>query len=252
MTVVGVLHPGEMGAAVGGALREHTVLWASAGRSEATTERARAAGLDDAGDIEELRERCEVLLSICPPHAAVDVAREAAEFTGIYVDANAIAPETAREIAQIQPRLVDGGIVGPPPAQPGTTRLYLSGGEAEQVTALFVGTNLEARVLSAGIGAASALKAAYAGWTKGSAALLLTVRELSRAEGVEDALLEEWRLSIPELEERLAGAERSAHRKGWRWTGEMEEIAHSMSAQSLPAGFHEAAAEVFRRTAEES
>ena len=140
----------------------------------------------------------------------------------------------------------------PPPSRPGTTRLYLSGGEAERIAALFAGTNVDARVISAEPGAASALKAAYAGWTKGSAALLLTVRELARAEGVEDALLEEWRLSIPELEERLAGAERSARRKGWRWIGEMEEIARSMSAQDLPTGFHEAAAEVFRRTAEES
>ena len=252
MTVVGVLHPGEMGAAVAAALREHAVLWASAGRSEATAERARAAGLEDAGDIGELCRRCQILLSICPPHAAVDVARAASGFTGIYVDANAIAPDTAREIAKLQPSFVDGGIVGPPPGRPGTTRLYLSGAESEQIAALFAGTNVDARVLSAEPGAASALKAAYAGWTKGSAALLLTVRELARAEGVEDALLEEWRLSIPELAERLAGAERSAHRKGWRWIGEMEEIAQSMAAQDLPAGFHEAAAEVFRRTAEES
>ena len=254
MTVVGVLHPGEMGAAVAGALRERgeTVLWASAGRSAATAERAQAAGLEDAGDIGEVCRRCEILLSICPPHAALDVARAASGFTGIYVDANAIAPDTARAVAKLQPRFVDGGIVGPPPNRPGTTRLYLSGGEAEHVAALFADTNVDARVISAEPGAASALKAAYAGWTKGSAALLLTVRELARAEGVEDALLEEWRLSIPELEERLAGAERSARRKGWRWIGEMEEIARSMSAQDLPTGFHEAAAEVFRRTAEES
>ena len=78
------------------------------------------------------------------------------------------------------------------------------------------------------------------------------MRELGRAEGVEDALLEEWRLSIPELEDHLPAAERSAGRKGWRWVGEMEEIAHSMDAHDLPRGFHEAAAEVFRRAAEES
>ena len=254
MTVVGVLHPGEMGAAVAGVLRGRgdTVLWASAGRSAATAERARAAGLEDAGSSDELCRRCEILLSICPPHAAVDVARAASGFTGTYVDANAVAPDTARAIAKLQPRLVDGGIVGPPPSRPGTTRLYLSGGEAGQIAALFAGTRLDARVLSAEPGAASALKAAYAGWTKGSAALLLTVRELARAEGVERALVEEWRLSLPELEERLAGAERSARRKGWRWVGEMEEIAQSMAAQDLPTGFHEAAAEVFRRAAEES
>jgi 3-hydroxyisobutyrate dehydrogenase-like beta-hydroxyacid dehydrogenase len=254
VTVVGVLHPGEMGAAVAGALRERgeTVLWASAGRSAATSERAEAAGLEDAGDIAEVCRRCEILLSICPPHAAVEVARTASGLAGIYVDANAIAPDTARAIAKLQPRLVDGGIVGPPPSRPGTTRLYLSGGEAAEVAALFAGTNLEARILSGEPGAASALKASYAGWTKGSAALLLTMRELGRAEGVEDALLEEWRLSIPELEEHVAGAGRSARHKGWRWVGEMEEIAHSMDAHDLPTGFHEAAAEVFRRAAEGS
>jgi 3-hydroxyisobutyrate dehydrogenase-like beta-hydroxyacid dehydrogenase len=252
VTVVGVVHPGEMGAAVVGVLREHPVLWASDGRSAATAERAQAAGLADAGDIAELCRRCEILFSICPPRAAVDVARAASGFTGIYVDANAIAPCTARLIAGLQTRFVDGGIVGPPPTRPETTRLYLSGSEAEEVAALFTGTNVDARVLSADIGGASALKAAYAGWTKGSAALLLTVWELARDQGVEEALLEEWRLSIPELEERLAAAERSAHRKGWRWIGEMEEIAQSMAAQNLPPGFHEAAAEVFRRAAEET
>ena len=254
MTVVGLLHPGEMGSAVAAALRGRgeTVLWASAGRSAATAKRAERAGLEDAGDAAELCRRCEILLSVCPPHAAADVARAAQGFTGTYVDANAISPGTARAIAGMHGRFVDGGIVGPPPEQPGTTRLYLSGGEAERVAELFAGTNVDARVLSEEPGAASALKAAYAGWTKGSGALLLTVRGLARAEGVEDALLEEWRLSLPNLEERSEGAARSASRKGWRWIGEMEEIARSMDAQDLPTGFHEAAAEVFRRTAEES
>jgi 3-hydroxyisobutyrate dehydrogenase-like beta-hydroxyacid dehydrogenase len=204
------------------------------------------------GDVAALCRRCEILLSVCPPHAAVDVARAARGFDGIFVDANAIAPETARTIAGLHGRFVDGGIVGPPPHEPGTTRLYLSGGEAEHVAGLFAGSTVDARVVSTEPGAASALKAAYAGWTKGSAALLLTVRALARAEGVEDALLEEWRLSIPELEGRWASAARSADRKGWRWVGEMEEIARSLRANGLPAGFHEAAADVFRRTSEES
>jgi 3-hydroxyisobutyrate dehydrogenase-like beta-hydroxyacid dehydrogenase len=249
VTVIGLLHPGEMGSAVGSALRErgHTVLWASAGRSAATAERAQLAGLEDVGEVAELCRRGEILLSICPPHAATDVARLTSGFAGVYVDANAIAPETARAVAAIHERFVDGGIVGPPPLQPDTTRLYLSGSEAGPIAELFADTNVDARAISNEPGAASALKAAYAGWTKGSAALLLTIRELARAEGVEEALLAEWELSIPELEERLAGAERSARRKGWRWVGEMEEIALAMEGQDLPGGFHDAAAEVFRR-----
>jgi 3-hydroxyisobutyrate dehydrogenase-like beta-hydroxyacid dehydrogenase len=246
---VGLLHPGEMGAAIGGALRARgtTVLWASAGRSAATAERARHAGLEDAGEIADLCRRSEVVLSVCPPHAAVEVAREAEGFGGIYVDANAISPQTARAIGGIQPRFVDGGIVGSPPHEAGPTRLYLSGAEAESVAALFADTNVDARVISPEPGAASALKVSYAGWTKGSGALLLAVRELARAEAVEDVLLEEWRLSLPELEERSRSAARSAHLKGWRWIGEMEEIARSMSARDLPSGFHDAAAEIFRR-----
>ena len=213
----------------------------------------KAAGLEDAGDVEELCRRCEILLSICPPHAAVDVAREASGFTGIYVDANAIAPDTARDDRR---RYSRGSSTAASSGRPRTSRARrASTSPAERQRRSprsSPGRTSTPESISDEPGAASALKAAYAGWTKGSAALLLTVRELARAEGVEDALLEEWRLSIPELEERLAGAERSARRKGWRWIGEMEEIAHSMAAQDLPAGFHEAAAEVFRRTAEES
>jgi 3-hydroxyisobutyrate dehydrogenase-like beta-hydroxyacid dehydrogenase len=254
VTVVGLLHPGEMGAAIGAALLAHgeTVVWASAGRSAATAGRATQAELEDVEDIDELCRRSEVVLSVCPPHAALDVARAAEGVAGIYVDANAISPQTAREIGSVHPHFVDGGIVGPPPREAGTTRLYLSGGEAESVAALFAGTTVDARVISGEPGTASALKAAYAGWTKGSAALLLTVCEFARAEGVEDVLLEEWRLSEPEAEEWAAAAARSAGRKGWRWVGEMHEIAQSMAAHDLPVGFHEASAEVFRRASEQS
>jgi 3-hydroxyisobutyrate dehydrogenase-like beta-hydroxyacid dehydrogenase len=254
VTVVGLLHPGEMGAAVGAALRspDTTVLWASTGRSRATAERARKAGLEDVGTVRKLCRRCELLLSICPPHAAVDVAEATRGFEGIYVDANAIAPATARGIAGLHERFVDGGIVGPPPLDPGTTRLYLSGADAERVARLFEGTNVDARPISGEPGAASAVKAAYAGWTKGSAALLLAVRALARAEGVEHTLLAEWRRSLPEAEDLSLSAARSAQAKSWRWIGEMQEIGRAMAAQDLPDGFHEAAAEIFRRVSEES
>jgi hypothetical protein len=87
---------------------------------------------------------------------------------------------------------------------------------------------------------------AYAGWTKGSAALLLTVRAAARAHGVEDALVAEWEQSIPALPERSRQAADAADEKGWRWVAEMQEIAATMTAAGLPPGFHEAAADVFR------
>ena len=240
--IVGLLHPGEMGAAVGCVLREsgHDVRWAGDGRSEATRRRAEEAGLVDAGSVSALVGGADVVLSVCPPHAALDVARAAAG-AALYVDANAVSPATARAIAALHPRFVDGGIVGAPP-RPGTTaRLYLSGAQAALVAGLFEGDAVEPRIVPD----ASAVKMTYAAWTKGSAALLLAIRDVARAYGVLDALEEEWRGSTPELLERLPGAERSAAAKGWRWAGEMEEVAATFAAAGSPDGFHRAA-EVFR------
>jgi 3-hydroxyisobutyrate dehydrogenase-like beta-hydroxyacid dehydrogenase len=241
-----------MGAAVGAVLRGrgHGVAWASEGRSPETCKRAEKAALDDLGSVDELVRRSEVILSICPPHAALEVAGSIAGFRGVFVDANAIAPATAREVETVVSaggaHCVDGGIVGPPPGAAGTTRLYLSGPKAASVAGLFAGSLVDARVLVGEVGTASALKLAYAAWTKGTAALLLAIGELARAEGVEPPLHEEWRLSLPELPDRSERAARSAAAKGWRWVGEMEEIASAFAEVGLPDGFHRAAAEVFR------
>ena len=227
--VVGLLHPGEMGAAVGRCLtgQGHTVLWASEGRGPTTA--ARAADFDDVGTVHAVAARADVILSVCPPHAALDVAtRAAAGFRGLYVDANAISPATVRQVAVIVGTggFVDGGIIGLPPSEPGRTRLYLSGSRAPEVAALFAGSPLGAHVIAAEpgassgpapVGAASALKMAYAGWTKGTSALILAIRALARAEGVEDALLAEWAMSQPALAARSEGAAASAAAKGWRW-----------------------------------
>src|ERR1019366_4049044 len=256
---IGLLHPGEMGAAVGGCLvaAGHRVLWASAGRGPATAARAEAAGLRDAGTVAALAPQAGIIVSICPPHAVLDLARSVAEhappgFGGVFVDANAVSPGNHGGVARIVEAggasYVDGGIIGLPPSAPGRTRLYLSGPRAAEVRDLFAGTDLDARVIDGGLAAASALKMAYAGWTKGTAALILAVRALARAAGVEDALLAEWQESQPALASRSQAAASSAAGKGWRWVGEMEEIAASMAASGLPPGFHEAAAEIFRRS----
>jgi 3-hydroxyisobutyrate dehydrogenase-like beta-hydroxyacid dehydrogenase len=251
--VIGLLHPGEMGAAVARCLTKsgHTVLWASEGRSPATAARATAAGLTDARTIAAVAGQADIILSVCPPHAAADVAWAVHGFRGLYVDANAIAPGTAREVAQLITdtggRYVDGGIIGLPPTAPGSTRLYLSGPDAPTVQALFDDTDLDARIAGPALTAASAVKMSYGAWTKGTAALILAIRELAREEGVEDTLLAEWALSQPSLEKRSQRSAESATAKGWRWVAEMEEIAATMAAAGLPDGFHQAAAEMFRR-----
>src|SRR4051794_23821914 len=181
MTIIGVLHPGEMGAAIGARLRErgHDVVWAGDGRSTATADRAARAGLRDVGSPADLAGAAGLVLSVCPPHAALDVARAGAAPDGLFVDANAVSPATTLAIRDIvegaRGRFVDGGIVGPPPEREGTTRLFLSGPEAETVAAAFAGTAVETVVLGPEPGRASALKMAYAAWTKGTAAMLLAI-----------------------------------------------------------------------------
>jgi 3-hydroxyisobutyrate dehydrogenase-like beta-hydroxyacid dehydrogenase len=257
MTTIGILHPGDMGSVVGacavaGGAR---VLWASEGRSAGSRERATGAGLEDAGTVAALVAASDVILSVCPPHAALDLARDVAgrRFAGLFVDANAVAPATAREIGAVVEaggaNFVDGGLIGPPPRNAGSTRLYLSGREAKRAAALFEASALEAIAIGDGPGAASALKMAYAAYTKGSSALLMAIRALASSEGVDDALLAEWRRSQPDLPKRSEAAARDNARKAWRFVGEMEEIAATFAAAGLPGGFHEAAAVIYERLA---
>ena len=257
MTTIGILHPGEMGSAVGAAGRAGgaRVIWASAGRGPATHRRAETDGLEDVGTLARLARESELIVSVCPPASARDVAREVAgtRFGGTFVDGNAIAPATTRAVGEIVTaggaRFVDGGIIGPPPRKAGEARLYLSGAGATAVAAVFKGSLLEAIVLEGPIGAASAIKMAYAGWNKGSQALLLAIRALAAHEGVDAALVAEWARSQPDVTARSERAVSANIKKAWRFVGEMEEIAATLESAGLPDGFHEAAGEIYRRLA---
>jgi 3-hydroxyisobutyrate dehydrogenase-like beta-hydroxyacid dehydrogenase len=254
-TTVGLLHPGEMGAVVGECLRRGgaRVVWASASRSEASRRRAGAGGLEDLGSLTAVVAASDVIFSVCPPGSAVAVAHlvAAERFGGLYVDANAVAPETVRRVGEIVSargaELVDGGIIGPPPREPGATRLYLAGPRAGDVASLCKGSVLEAIVMPGDIGTASALKMAYAAWTKGSSALLMAVRALAIREGVDGTLRAEWERSQPGLGARSESAVAGNAKKAWRFVGEMEEIARTFSVAGLPAGFHEACAAIYER-----
>lgn len=254
---VALLHPGNMGVTIGRAAATSgaRILWASSDRGPATRKRAEEAGLHDVGTLTEAVRQSDVVLSVCPPHAAVDVAHAVAQekFSGIYVDANAVSRATAEQIGAIVnaagASFVDGGIIGSPVKQAGTTRLYLSGPDAEVVATLFSGSMLDARPIGSAPGAASALKVAYAAWTKCTDALILTIRAYAAQEGVDRALLEEWSISQPALEKRCDRAAAVAVPKAWRYVGEMQEIAEAFESAGLPSGFHQAAAQVCERFA---
>jgi 3-hydroxyisobutyrate dehydrogenase-like beta-hydroxyacid dehydrogenase len=255
MKTVALLHPGNMGVTIGAAAATSgaRVIWASHERSKATQERARQAGLVDVGNLTDAVQASDIVFSVCPPHAALELAQTVAaqNFSGIYVDANAISRATAEQIGEIVTKggasFVDGGIIGSPVKRAGTTRLYLSGDCAPEVAELFSASMLDARTISVIPGAASALKVAYAAWTKCTDALVLAIRALAAHEGIDKALMEEWSISQPDLERRSVRAAAVATPKAWRYVGEMREIAETFEAAGLPTGFHNAAAEICER-----
>lgn len=257
-TKIGFLHPGAMGIslAVSAQKSGFEACWISDGRSPATRERAEEHGLTDLNSLAHLTQTCSALVSICPPHAALDVAESVAalSYAGLYIDANAIAPQTAEYIQftveQGGARFVDGGVIGGPAWEPGSTWLHLSGKDAEEAASFFAGGALETNILSKEIGQASALKMAYAAYSKGTTALLAGILAMAEHFDVREQLEEQWEKYDPEFSAQAHNRTRRVTAKAWRFAGEMDEIASTFWEAGLPRGFHQAAAEIYRRMAD--
>jgi hypothetical protein len=257
--VIGVLHPGAMGAAIGSALKPvaGAVIWAAAGRSTATSKRAELADLVGVPDVTALARRADVIVSICPPHAALPVAQDvAAALDGhsrrpLYVDANAVSPATVRKIGELlgADRVVDGAVIGPPAYAAGAAVLWLSGSAAETVATLFAGSPFDAQVLGPELGAASAIKACYAVQSKALPAAWQAIADAAAAYGVQDALRRQLARDGVDLDAALESLAARAGSKAWRWAGEMDEAAETLAAADVPDGFSRAAAQVYRRMA---
>lgn len=259
MTVqtVGILSPGEMGAGVGGALRETglAVLTCLAGRSPASHERARAAGIEDVPDLAALVDRSDLILSILVPAraggvaAAVGEAAQASGGTTVLADCNAIAPQTVQAMAADLEgsgvTLVDGGIVGGPPRNGQGPRVYASG-EAAHVLSQLDGRGIDVVDVGPEIGKASAVKMCYAAMTKGATALRTVLLVAARRLDVYDELIAEMENS----QAAALGAAKQGMRRlpnvAYRWIGEMEEIASTFEHVGVTPNFHTGAAQVFR------
>ncbi|MEV7547701.1 DUF1932 domain-containing protein [Streptomyces sp. NPDC089915] len=252
---VGILHPGGMGAAVAACASANAaaVLWCGAGRSAASAERAARFGLTPVPTPAELLDRSDIVVSLCPPAAAEDLAREVSghRFAGVYVEANAISPERARRIAALlgpDATVVDGAVVGSPPVGGKTPTLYLSGGLAatERVEALFEGTAVRTVVLGTEVGKASALKLAYSSFQKTSRVLVALALGMAREHGVERELIEvaskrtDSYLAEPQYVAKTAA-------RAWRWGPELEEAADALAAAGLPPDVLLAAASALAR-----
>jgi L-threonate 2-dehydrogenase len=262
---VAVIGAGEMGAAVARRLREcgARVMTPLKGRSAASVERVRRAGIEVLDDDAMLANEADFVLSIVPPGVAVEVARRYRDVmrrsvrNALFVECNAIAPSTARRIAELlrHVRVIDAGIIGGPPAT-GTQdplkgpRFYASGAEANELTRL-ANYGLDIAVLDGPVGAASALKLAYAGMTKGFIALATAMIHAASREGLADALKEELARTQTLY---LARAERSIpdmFPKAYRWVAEMEQIAEFIGDDREGAAIYGGAARLYEWIASE-
>lgn len=234
--VIAVIGMGEMGASLAGRLvragaRVSTTL---SGRSAVSARRARQAGVDAVSDAEVLQ--AQVMLSVVPPVFALEVAGHWAQrmsesgcFRPVYVDCNAVSVETVRSIAaaitQAGARCVDGCIIGAPGEEgsPGPT-VYLAG-ECTQDLALLSRLGLQVRSTGGPMGAASALKMAYAGFNKGLTGLAAAMVLAATRAGAAEALREELSHSQPRLLEHIRGTLPDMYAKAWRWDYEMRQVA---------------------------
>lgn len=254
---IGFLHPGDMGISLAATAQNsgYTACWASQGRSPETRARAEKYSLVDMQTIEELCDKCPVIISVCPPHAAAEVAEQilACSFRGVYADVNAIKPDRAKRIGQSMTEagveFVDGGIIGGPAWSPQATWLYLSGRAADQVAACFSGGPLEVEIIGDDIGRASALKMCFAAYFKGMTALMCATVAAAEGMGVRSALEKHWSRNGSDFAQRTLKQVRQVTQKAWRFSGEMDEIASTFEATGVPGGFHITAGEIFDRIA---
>jgi 3-hydroxyisobutyrate dehydrogenase-like beta-hydroxyacid dehydrogenase len=255
---LGILHPGNMGISIAAAAQSSgcEVYWVSAGRSSQTRERAERLSLHDAATLANLCEVCSVIVSVCPPHAAEDVAQQAVAcgYSGLYLDANAISPTRAVRIGETMTAagagFVDGGIVGGPAWEPGQTRLYLAGEHAPEIADCFSAGFLETSIIGHEPGRASALKMCYAAWTKGTTALLCAIVAAADQLGVWEELQQQWERDWPGFPEQTVDRVRRVTAKAWRFAGEMDEISATFQGAVASGGFHAAAADAYRRLAQ--
>ena len=252
---IAVFHPGARGSQLARQLvaNGHEVHWVPYGRSQASAERAEAAGLIGTSFAEAVGT-AEVVLCSCAPQGAVDVARQVgtAGFTGIYIEANPLSPTSLQAAQDALPAatFVDAGVVGPPPTGgPSPTHLMLSGPAASTAAALWTGTAATPMVVGDAVGAASAAKSSYALYNKGKAALAVLAFQLAEKHGVTDALVaQQVRGDAGSLKD--PGLPEALRRVAWRWGPEFDELAETLDDAGLEGDAARALRQVWTRLAQ--
>jgi putative dehydrogenase len=258
---IGIIAMGEMGSATARRLHEHgaTVTTSLAGRSAASAARAEKAGAIPVSTDDELVGQVNFILSIVPPGDAVALAErlapalKRAKRKPVYVDCNAVSPQTAERIGAALEGTgcpyVDAGIIGPPPSATARTIFYASGEGAKTFERLSA-NGLAIRRMDGPIGAASAMKLSYAGITKGCTAIGSAMMLGATRGGTADALLQEMSESQPMLLNWMRGFVVRMPPKAYRWVAEMEEIAEFQKDDPGAAAMYRGIAQFYQQIAD--
>jgi 3-hydroxyisobutyrate dehydrogenase-like beta-hydroxyacid dehydrogenase len=257
---IGMTSPGDMGQGVAMCIKAlgFNVCMASDGRSERTRSLGEKAGLTDCKSLDKLVETCDMVLSVLDPGAAVTNAKAVAaacKATGrkiVFVECNAIAPQTMHEIAAIMTAVgctvVDAGIIGPPPRNNAKQRFYVSGPHASLMNRINC-PQINVRVAGEKIGDASAVKMCYAALTKGTTALGTELLIAARKLGVDQVLENEFSGSQAEKYEALLKGAAGMPFKAYRWVPEMKEIAKTFEGAGMTPLILQGAADLYAQIA---
>jgi 3-hydroxyisobutyrate dehydrogenase-like beta-hydroxyacid dehydrogenase len=260
-TTIALFGAGAMGSAVGRRLVESgaRVVTFLEGRSSATLERARAAGLE-AVPLPAFGE-ADIVLSIVPPAEALAVAElvapvlRAGKRKPAFIDLNAVSPKTmerlAAGLAPTGAKVLDGSIIGGPPVPGKAGPVVCLSGDLAGEPELLSRFGLKVRPVKGPVGAASALKMCYAGINKGivglSSAMLLAAARNDASEALKVELAE----SQAELLKRLGHSIPDMFPKAYRWVAEMEEIAEFLGADDPAALIFKGMAGLFQTIADD-
>ena len=252
---VGIISTGDMGHAVGKQLINNkvNVITALDDRSNRTKKLAKEANIKDVGSLSSLVEDSDLILSILVPSQAMSFAKKIASILQksdkqiYFAECNAIAPQTTKDISVLfentNATFIDSGIIGGPPSETYKPTFYTSGPDTTPLESLN-GKGIKVSNIGSEIGQASAIKMCYAGMTKGTIALNISVLSTAKILGVYDSLIAEFSKSQSEMLKRMNGMS-EVHTKSNRWIGEMLEISSTFASANLSGMFHKAAADTY-------
>ena len=254
---VAILSPGDMGHAIGQLLKENElrVLTCLTGRSKRTRELSDQAGITDVPNLNELVEQSDVLMSVTVSEAVPGLCREIADavkVTGtelLFAECNAIAPELSKAMGGVLQgagaRYVDASIIGGPPRNGSSPRIYVSGDNATEFEQLR-DFGLDVRNLGPQLGRASGIKMCYAAMTKGTTALHAELLIAAEKLGLTKELMAEFNGSQPAVVQRMEGWVPGMPAKSRRWISEMEQIEATFQELGLTPNIFKGVADMYR------